>query len=124
MDILCKIESEKDAKEKEKQYTEDEKHILCSFCYTHITDHHQRIQVNDAHRHVFANPHGIVFEIGCFKTAKGCFPFEESSTEFTWFPGYSWRISICRNCMNHLGWYFVSRTDSFFGLIIERLVMQ
>ena len=102
---------------------EEEEAILCGFCQSAITDTTNQIAMNGAHSHIFANPHGYVFEIGCYKRATGCLTSLESSPEFSWFSGYLWKIALCRNCSNHLGWYFFSNTSSFFGLIQENLIL-
>lgn len=41
------------------------------------------------------------------------------TTEFSWFPGYSWRYVHCGQCNNHLGWKYFSlklMPRSFIGL--------
>jgi len=50
---------------------EEEEYILCRQCHQAITRPAERISVQGAHHHTFANPHGIVFEIGCYKYAQG-----------------------------------------------------
>ncbi len=106
-----------------KQEPEEEEYILCRQCRQPITRPAERISVQGAHQHTFANPHGIVFEIGCFKTAQGCGYAGPPSTEFTWFSGYAWRVSYCTLCMTHLGWVFIADSgDSFHGFILDRLI--
>ena len=96
--------------------------IVCRQCRHGITSRSQRTVVENAHRHTFANPEGIVFEIGCYEKAWGCSYAGPSSAEFTWFPGYRWRIAVCANCRIHLGWRFSSGEGHFFhGLITDRL---
>ena len=103
--------------------TEEEEYSLCRQCRQAITRSEERITVQGSHQHTFANPHGIVFEIGCFKTAQGCGYAGSSSTEFTWFSGYAWKVSFCTLCMTHLGWLFVADSgDSFHGFILDRLI--
>lgn len=111
---------EEDAEEKA---PEKEKDILCRACHGMITRPPERIEIDGMHRHTFANPHGLVFEIGCFRFAPGCGYIGPATDEFSWFPGYTWRIAICRSCLSHVGWLFTS-TDktSFNGLILDRLV--
>jgi hypothetical protein len=101
--------------------TQDEKIIVCASCNYHITDPSKQIIVNQSFNHIFANPHGHVFEIGCFSQASGCILCSILSNEFSWFAGFSWQICICRYCSSHLGWGFSSDTKHFFGLIIEKL---
>jgi len=109
--------------EVEEKISDDEDYILCRQCLNIITSSAERIEVHGAHQHTFANPHGIVFEIGCFRNVIGCGYAGPSSDEFTWFMGYSWRVAVCFKCLTHLGWLFTSAGhDSFNGLILDRLV--
>lgn len=101
----------------------ENKAVLCAFCQNTITDMTQVVSVNGLHQHVFANPHGLVFEIGCFKQCQGAVPTSESSLEFSWFPGYSWRVAVCRYCNHHLGWLFGSEHSSFYGMILNCLIL-
>jgi hypothetical protein len=72
--------------------------------------------------HTFANPHGLVFEIGCFREAAGCSLLGAPTDEFTWFHGFRWRVACCMRCLCHLGWCFTSGAGGrFFGLIVDRL---
>jgi hypothetical protein len=81
-----------------------------------------RIVVDGSHHHVFANPHGLVFEIVCFAAVTGCGVAGEASAEFTWFPGYRWRVLFCGACLTHLGWKFDGEDGgAFYGLIRDRL---
>ena len=96
--------------------------IVCRQCRNHITDESQRLSVDGANRHTFANPHGFVYDIACFGLAVGCYRAGPLSDEFTWFKGYSWQAVICADCMTHLGWFFISGAHHFFGLIVDRLV--
>lgn len=98
--------------------------ILCANCRHEITTTAEKIEIAGGHRHTFANPHGIVFDIGCFRSAPGCRQTGFLIPEFSWFAGYQWQIALCGNCRVHLGWLFVSgRNDAFFhGLILDRLM--
>jgi hypothetical protein len=97
--------------------------LVCRQCGRHITDERKRVAVDGKHRHTFANPHGHVYDIGCFASAAGCLGVGPSSNEFAWFKGYSWQIVICAGCMTHLGWFFLSSgKHHFFGLIVDRIV--
>ena len=101
---------------------EAEEVIVCAACSSPVTDPSRQIQVSGRFSHVFANPHGHVFEIGCFSEAKGCMAVSTPSDEFSWFPGFSWQIGICRQCVSHLGWVFISEREKFYGLILDKLV--
>ena len=97
--------------------------LVCRQCGKHITEANRRISVDGSHRHTFANPHGQVYDIGCFESAVGCIGIGPASNEFTWFEGYSWQVVICAGCMTHLGWFFHSPgRHHFYGLILDRLV--
>jgi len=95
--------------------------ILCGICSAVVTHRKQALRINNRHEHAFFNPAGIIFELKCFREAPGVAPHGEPTAEFTWFPGYCWRLVLCRNCDLHLGWLFTN-DHSFFGLIGTRLV--
>lgn len=94
--------------------------LVCSNCGHRISTEDQRIEISGAHSHCCTNPHGIIFQIGCFGRAPGCAPVGPSSLEYTWFPGCRWQVAVCSNCHQHLGWRFRGE-DSFYGLILARL---
>ncbi|MBU1171045.1 MAG: hypothetical protein KKD44_15915 [Proteobacteria bacterium] len=96
--------------------------LLCRACMGLVTSASEKIEVNGAHTHSFANPHGLFFDIGCFCHAPGCAYSSESSYEFTWFAGFHWQIAVCRACMAHLGWLFTSSGRRFNGLILDKLI--
>lgn len=96
--------------------------IVCRDCRAQVTDPSCRIQVDQSFSHTFANPQGHVFEIGCFDRAIGCVPASPACSKFSWFPGYHWKVGVCRNCAVHLGWIFVSDLDHFYGLILDKLI--
>ena len=103
---------------------EEEKPVIaCALCRSYVTEPEFKILMKETHTHVFANPHGLVFEIGCFSSAAGCIPASDASDEFSWFPGFAWQIGICRQCGSHLGWIFNSGDERFFGLILDKLII-
>ena len=110
-------------KETEERSPEEEQYILCRQCHQAITKPADRIVMQGSHRHTFANPHGIVFEIGCFRQVNGCGCTGAASDDFSWFAGYSWRVLFCPMCLTHLGWMFSLRgRHVFYGLILDRLI--
>ena len=97
--------------------------IICRQCRQGITTQADRITVRGSHQHTVANPHGIIFQIGCFQSAPGCGYTGPLTEEWSWFKGFSWKIAICGFCLIQLGWLFVSSGgESFNGLILNRLV--
>ncbi|MGW8194412.1 MAG: cereblon family protein [Desulforhopalus sp.] len=96
--------------------------IFCRACGMTVTSRDQKISVQGSHSHTFFNPAGIVFELGCFRQAPGCFVAGEPSSEFTWFAGHLWSFALCKSCRSHLGWFFDSGSASFYGLILTNLM--
>jgi hypothetical protein len=99
-----------------------ESKILCKSCQHPITSHHHKIEINGNHQHICHNPADFVFEIGCFALANGCINHGVATLENTWFPGFAWRYAICANCHTHLGWFYQSNHDNFYGLILNQLI--
>jgi hypothetical protein len=89
-----------------------------------VTSRDTAIEVDGGHVHVRRNPAGFVFQIGCFRYAPGCAAEGPSSEEWSWFPGYTWQVGLCTGCGAHLGWVFVLAPARFYGLILERLVLD
>lgn len=96
--------------------------IYCKVCGRAVTSRQQKIAIHGSHAHTFFNPAGIVFELGCFSAAPGCYSAGEPSSEFTWFAGYVWSFALCRRCNSHLGWFFEKGESSFLGLILANLL--
>ncbi|WP_243544620.1 cereblon family protein [Pseudodesulfovibrio tunisiensis] len=96
--------------------------LACRTCGTHITSDRSRIRVNGEHRHVFFNPHGLIFELGCFGAARNLRTQSALSTEFSWFAGHAWQIVVCAGCGSHMGWRFSGKDFWFYGLILAELV--
>lgn len=94
--------------------------LLCAACGSTITTAASRTEVLGEHRHIFCNPAGVVFEIGCFGEAPGAVAVGPAEHFFSWFPGYPWRLAHCRGCLAHLGWAYGD--DDFWGLVLVRLV--
>jgi hypothetical protein len=102
--------------------TDEERWIVCRQCLQRLTRPSERTSINGSHRHTFANPSGLVFEIGCFMMVRGCSFIGPPSYEFPWFAGHSWQIAICSSCQTHLGWLFQGQAGTqFCGLILDRL---
>ena len=113
-----RLQPESDRREKEKK----EVPLICSHCSAAITTSNQAISINGQHEHAFFNPSGIAFEIRCFRQAPGCLVQGDATTQFSWFDGYSWQYATCNNCLAHLGWFFSSGDNSFFGLIANKII--
>jgi len=115
--VAQQLKQEWKEKKKKKEF------IICRSCSHIITSVDKRIEIAGQHAHTFTNPAGIVYRIGCFSSAPGCFNFGEPTMEYTWFPGYTWCYANCLNCFMHLGWFFQSGDHHFYGLILNHLTM-
>jgi len=101
--------------------------LLCAACNARVTRQSWRRAVKGSDTHVFCNPAGLVFELGCFSAAPGALALGPVSTEFTWFAGCAWQIAVCRACTTHLGWRYASLAaveQGFYGLILDALVEE
>jgi hypothetical protein len=109
--------------EREEPQGSEERYLLCIFCKNRITRSEQRVEINGSHQHLFTNPAGEHFRIGCFAAAAGCRMDGYATSAYTWFAGFSWRIAICSLCGMQLGWYYQAADgQNFFGLILNRLL--
>jgi hypothetical protein len=115
------IENLTQKRSKKREGVEKDPLIRCKTCGHIITTVKTVISVAGLHRHSFTNPAGIHYTIGCFSTARGCSNMGEPTTEHTWFPGFTWCYSVCSKCYNHMGWYYQSGDNTFYGLILNRL---
>lgn len=106
------------------QTKEEERKILCKICQNLITFPTHRIEVHGQHHHVFTNPSGLTFEIGCFSLVPGCIYTGTPTLEYTWFKGYTWQMTLCHHCSTHLGWFYQSLHEAhcFTGLILNNLI--
>jgi hypothetical protein len=95
--------------------------IRCRACAHVITHVASRREVAGRHEHLRLNPSAFAFIFGCFSSAPGCLVNGEPTEEATWFAGCRWQYAHCGQCLAHLGWAFTG-ADSFFGLLLERLV--
>jgi hypothetical protein len=100
---------------------EEERWLRCGACGARVAKEAARVAINGAHEHVFMNPAGIKFRVGCYSAAPGCAPAGGRSTVWTWFPGYAWQIEVCRACHVHLGWSFHGAAAAFYALVQDWL---
>lgn len=105
----------------------DDDAVLCRQCHQVVTRQRFKTAVNGSYQHTFANPNGVVFEIGCFQAAEGVLHAGQPTTEWSWFAGYQWRMAACSNCRQHLGWLFIAVDQTrplFYGFILDCLQEQ
>jgi hypothetical protein len=102
-----------------------ERWVRCVACGARLARESARIEVDGSHEHSFMNPSGIRFVVACFSGAPGCICDGEPSTVWTWFPGRSWQIALCKACGAHVGWSFEAPASSpFYALIGDRIASE
>jgi cereblon len=106
--------------------TADHTRLVCRHCGTTIATADAVMPRGDWPL-VFANPHGLVFELVLLRAAQQLILVGPATTEHTWFSGYAWRVALCGGCGVHLGWRFEAvepeRSPAlFFGLQSKELV--
>lgn len=104
-----------------KDRDDDARAVVCLACGHAITRTDAAISAAGAHTHTFMNPGGHVFEIACYRDAPGARDIGPPSSEWSWFPGATWRVTVCAACRAHLGWRFQGEEYSHYGLIRDRL---
>ncbi|XP_025108167.1 protein cereblon-like isoform X2 [Pomacea canaliculata] len=62
----------------------------------------------------YVNPGGHVHETLTVSKARNLHLIGRSSSEHSWFPGYSWTIAQCDTCNSHMGWRFTSMKKNFW----------
>ncbi|XP_055534051.1 protein cereblon-like [Wyeomyia smithii] len=98
--------------------------FLCAKCDLWIADYADMFAMsNQGVSSSYCNPSGFVHEtLTVYQTQPNVIrTTTKPSTEFSWFPGYSWQIAICNVCSIHIGWKFVATKRSlkprkFYGL--------
>ena len=98
-----------------------EKKLVCYLCQSEITSIVEGTSILGRHVHSKINPAGFAYHFACYNRAPGCITTGQPEAEHTWFPGYLWQVASCKNCLEHLGWFFSGNT-CFYGLIQGRVV--
>jgi hypothetical protein len=95
--------------------------LRCAVCDHRITERAYATEMGGGHEHVFVNPAGLSFRVGCFVAAPGCRYIGDTTGVFSWFPGWTWQVAICGRCQAHVGWLFRCAGEQFHGLIVTAL---
>ncbi|SCA57562.1 hypothetical protein MTBPR1_60075 [Candidatus Terasakiella magnetica] len=116
------LDAQKDLSDKDELLLGKEK-LFCASCGHWVTTNELKVSIKEAHDHTVFNPAGIVFNIGCFRDAPGCWATGTPSSDFSWFSGYHWRMALCEGCGKHMGWLFTGGEPfpAFYGLILKYL---
>lgn len=99
----------------------------CAACGSLVTHSDRLLGFNGRNRHLFVNPAGVECDFHTFFSCPGAVALGEGTEEHTWFSGYAWRMAFCRNCFQHLGWFYegVSGTErprEFWGILLVRIM--
>ena len=94
----------------------------CAACGKDVASDRDRIPLEGAPARTFVNPAGIEYVIAGFRDSPGCAVQGKSSPYWSWFAGFTWQLAGCAGCAVHLGWRFSSASESFYGLILDRLI--
>jgi hypothetical protein len=100
---------------------------VCAACGTKITDPSAVFGPGGAPSvQVFTNPAGKVCRVMTVLRAESLLLAGPAVSEYSWFPGWAWRIALCARCGAHLGWRFEAEAGGspplFFGLLVSALV--
>ena len=102
--------------------------FVCKVCKSVISEEAYLLIINSSTPyHTFTNPHGHTFHLVLFSHCESILPASPPSSEYTWFPGYTWTILCCTTCYEHLGWRFEGSNkmpSRFYGMIRNRLEIQ
>ena len=101
----------------------------CAACGGLITHSDRLILVDGTNRHLFVNPAGVECDFHSFYSCPGAIALGEATEVHTWFSGYTWRMAFCRQCGQHLGWYYEAlfqseRPGVFWGILISHVISQ
>ncbi|UCF57267.1 MAG: hypothetical protein JSW15_01975 [Deltaproteobacteria bacterium] len=101
----------------------------CASCGGLITHSDRLILVGGTNRHLFVNPAGVECDFHTFYSCPGAIAVGEATEAHTWFSGYTWRMAFCRQCGQHLGWYYEAvfkseRPEEFWGILVSHVISK
>jgi cereblon len=107
----------------------EERWLCCARCALRIVPCSAIFRASFETPLVFANPDGMVFELVTASRAEGLVFVGPAVSDFSWFPGYAWRVALCAGCSSHLGWRYEACAGGvtplvFFGLQRAALLEQ
>ncbi|CAH0663825.1 unnamed protein product [Chilo suppressalis] len=96
--------------------------LCCASCLTDIARReHVFAMSSDGLHSNYTNLGGFVHDVVTVSRAHNISLEGGASHEYSWFPGYTWSIALCRLCAAHVGWRFDAmkrrlRPQQFYGL--------
>ena len=118
LEMICTIDRLRFILQKLEKSKKGQSSIRCKHCGATISQMRQIFSVGGSEGTAgsYVNCHGIVHHTMTLRDIESqsviCVGHPE--TKDSWFPGYSWQISYCAVCHDHLGWKFrkvVQRSD-------------
>lgn len=81
------------------------------------------------------NPLGVQFHIFTTTRAKCVGVGEIWQENYSWFPGYAWKLCFCSQCGSHIGWVFeplktateersTPSKEGFYALILDSVISE
>ncbi|MBN2738268.1 MAG: hypothetical protein JXR70_14890 [Spirochaetales bacterium] len=114
--------------EKIKEDNQSDWHYLCYRCKSHIASYRDIFNIpGKGSTHYLRNTFGLNFHVITFINCQNLLNVSSPFEEYSWFLPYSWIVTNCRYCQDHLGWRFVhekSQPAEFFGLIQDKLIID
>ncbi|CAH8452994.1 unnamed protein product [Heterobilharzia americana] len=103
---------------------------VCASCDANITSNQYIVCLaQEGSSQTYINPSGILHDIITVSQVipNSISPVGEASSEYSWFPGYSWTITNCSGCYQHIGWLFTALNDQlrprrFWGIRRQAVV--
>ncbi len=101
----------------------------CRTCGGLVTHSDRLLPLGGKSRHLYVNPAGVECDFQTFTSCLGAIALGDPTEEHTWFSGYSWRMAFCRQCGQHLGWFYEGVSSSkqpraFWGVMVSRIMSQ
>ena len=106
--------------------SKEQKYYRCKKCFIPIAVQGSECSVGtQASSTIQINPHGYLHHVLTIKDAFNIFLYGSLTPADSWFPGYSWRLCICIQCISHVGWsYHQANTTKheFIGLRRDAII--
>ena len=100
--------------------TEKQHFYRCKQCKIPVAHQGTECSIGDQKSHSMqVNPHGYLHQVLTVKDAFNVFFYGNFVPADSWFPGYLWRLCLCIQCANHIGWSYHlpdQQAYSFIGL--------
>jgi hypothetical protein len=98
----------------------------CRSCGGLITHSDRLIRIAGTNRHHHVNPAGSECDFHTFLACPGAVALGDATENYSWFSGYDWRMAVCSQCGQHLGWYYEAisrfeRPGEFWGILVSNI---